>query len=47
MANVPFANIFNKKVPSPWIPIIKCEDDTSNFGKYDDSNSEIKAVSSS
>lgn len=34
MANVSFANILNKKMPAPFLPIIKGEDDTSNFGRY-------------
>lgn len=40
-----FNNVLAKKVPAPWKPQLKGDDDTSNFEKYDDSNSEASAVS--
>ena len=36
---VSFSNILAKKVVPPFKPTLKGEDDTSNFTKYDDSNS--------
>ena len=44
MATVSFSNILAKKVQAPFKPVIKGDDDTSNFGKYDDSNSEVTPV---
>lgn len=34
MATVSFSNILAKKVQAPFKPVLKGEDDTSNFGKY-------------
>jgi len=42
LANTSFQNILAKKVATPWIPIVKREDDTTNFGNVEDSNSEAK-----
>lgn len=39
LATISFTNIFNKKVAPPFMPVVKKDDDTSNFVKFDDSNS--------
>lgn len=40
-----FSNILNKKVAAPYKPSLRSEDDTSNFGACEDSNSEVVEVS--
>ena len=39
LAPISFSNILAKKVNPPYVPTIKKDDDTSNFAKFDDSNS--------
>lgn len=46
LATISFTNIFSKKVAPPFVPVVKKDDDTSNFVKFDDSNSEAKPVPS-
>ena len=45
MASCSFSNILAKKVVAPFKPVLNSEDDTSNFGSYDDSNTEVAEVS--
>jgi len=44
LAQVPFASILNKKFTAPYLPKLKNDDDTSNFMKFEDSNSEVSEV---
>lgn len=37
MATVSFPNILGKKTPAPFVPVVKNDDDTSNFDRFDDS----------
>lgn len=46
LATVSFSNMLSKKITAPFLPVVKKEDDTSNFVTIDDSNSEAKPVSS-
>ena len=45
MASSSFSNTLAKKAAAPFKPILSSADDTSNFGSYDDSNTEVAEVS--